>query len=414
VSVEILTIGTELLHGLVRDTNAERIVEHLASAGIEVHYHSTVGDESARLSEALRTANRRAGVVIATGGLGPTSDDLTRKTIATVFRRRLVLDEAILDRLRARFRERGIDMPAMNEVQALVPRGAKVIENTRGSAPGLHFSHQETDFFVLPGVPSEADAMMEQYVLPYLRSTRTGPQVVRRVVRTIGIPESALAEKLQAVEAEKAHVRVGYLPHTSGVDVTISSTAADPAVAEESAARCERRIREIAGDVVYGQGRETLSAAVGTLLLAAKQTLATAESFTGGRIGSVVTETPGASAYYRGSVVAYSNRAKVDLLGVGAATIERHGAVSAETAQEMAAGARERFDCDLALSSTGIAGPDGGSPEKPVGLVYLGLATRAGTTSVRHVFGGSRDEVIARSTSYALDLARRHLLKSAG
>jgi nicotinamide-nucleotide amidase len=198
------------------------------------------------------------------------------------------------------------------------------------------------------------------------------------------------------------------------VDVTISSTAADPAVAEESAARCERRIREIAGDVVYGQGRETLSAAVGTLLLAAKQTLATAESFTGGRIGSVVTETPGASAYYRGSVVAYSNRAKVDLLGVGAATIERHGAVSAETAQEMAAGARERFDCDLALSSTGIAGPDGGSPEKPVGLVYLGLATRAGTTSVRHVFGGSRDEVIARSTSYALDLARRHLLKSAG
>ena len=414
MSVEILTIGTELLHGLVRDTNAERIVEQLAAAGIEVHYRTTVGDDGVRLADALRTANHRARVVIATGGLGPTSDDLTRKTVATVFRRRLVLDETVLDRLRARFRERGIEMPAMNEAQALVPRGAKIIENLRGTAPGLHFSHQDTDFFVLPGVPSEADAMMEQYVLPYLRSGRPGPQVVRHVVRTIGIPESALAEKLQEVESEQAHVRIGYLPHTSGVDVTISATAADPTVAEESAGICERRIRELAGEAVYGTGRETLSAVVGAMLLSNKHTLASAESFTGGRIGAAVTATPGASAYYLGSVVAYSNRAKVELLGVRAVTLERHGAVSGEVAEEMATGARERFDCDLSLSSTGIAGPDGGSPEKPVGLVYLGLATRKGSSSVRHVFGGSREEVIARSTAYALDLARRHFLKTAG
>ena len=411
MSVEILTIGTELLHGLVRDTNAERVVELLAGEGIEVQYRTTVGDDGARLADAFRTANHRARIVIATGGLGPTSDDITRKTIATVFRRRLVLDETVLDRLRARFRERGIEMPAMNEAQALVPRGAKIIENLRGSAPGLHFTHLETDFFVLPGVPSEADAMMEQYVLPYVRSGEHGAPIVRRVVRTIGIPESSLAEKLQEVETEQAHVRIGYLPHTSGVDVTISATATDPTVAEESAALCERRIRDIAGDAVYGAGKDTLSAVVGKLLLARKKTLASAESFTGGRIGAAVTETPGASAYYLGSLVAYSNRAKVDLLGVRTVTLERHGAVSAEVAEEMAAGARERFDCDFALSSTGIAGPDGGSAEKPVGLVYLGLATRRGATSVRHVFGGSRDEVIARSTSYALDHVRRHLLK---
>ena len=412
MSAEIITIGTELLHGLVRDTNSGRIVEQLASIGIEVHYQTTVGDDTARMAEIFRAAAHRASTVVATGGLGPTSDDLTRKAIATVFRRRLILDEAVLDRIRARFRDRGIEMPAMNESQALVPKDAKIIENPRGTAPGLHFTHGETDFFCLPGVPAEADAMMAEYVLPYLRSRRAAMQMARRVVRTIGLSESALAERLQGVEAEEEMVKVGYLPHSSGVDVTLAAASPDAAWVLDAIERCERRVRDLTGEHVYGGGTETLSAVLGALLAERKLTIATAESFTGGAIGAAITETPGASRYYLGGVVTYSNRAKQELLGVKAATLERHGAVSAEVAQEMAVGVRKRLDCDLALSSTGIAGPDGGSVEKPVGLVYLGLASRDGVRSSRHVLGGTRSEIIARSAAYALDVARRYLASS--
>jgi competence/damage-inducible protein CinA-like protein len=412
MSAEVITIGTELLHGLVRDTNSGRIIEKLASIGIEVLYQTAVGDDTARMADVFRGAAHRSTTVVVTGGLGPTSDDLTRKAVATVFRRRLVLDEAVLDRIRARFRERGIEMPAMNESQALVPRGALIIENPRGSAPGLHFTQQETDFFCLPGVPAEADAMMDQYVIPYLRSRRPAMEMARRVVRTIGLSESTLAERLQAVEAEETTVKIGYLPHSSGVDVTLAAASPDAAWVLDAIERCERRVRELAGEHVYGAGADTLSATLGALLVEGKLTIGTAESFTGGAIGAAITEVPGASRYYLGGVVAYSNRAKQDLLGVKGLTLEKHGAVSAEVAQEMAAGARKHLDCDIALSSTGIAGPDGGSVEKPVGLVYLGLATREGARSSRHVLGGTRAEIVARSAAYALDLARRHLASS--
>jgi nicotinamide-nucleotide amidase len=409
MSAEIITIGTELLHGLSRDTNAERIIEHLADIGVEVHYKTTVGDDSGRMAEAFRVASHRARYVIATGGLGSTPDDVTRKTIATVFRRRLVLDETVLDRMRARFRERGIEMPAINEAQALVPRGAKMIENLRGLAPGLHFTHGETDFFVLPGVPSEAEAMLVQYVVPFIRASKTGLQMGRRVVRTIGLAESALAERLQGIEAEEPSVKIGYLPHTSGVDVALAASSPDPVWMEEALDRLERRIRELAGEAVYGSGRETLAQVLGSLLVSRGLTVATAESFTGGGLGAAITSVPGSSRYYLGGVVAYSNQVKQDLLGVRVATLERHGAVSAEVVEEMAAGALRRFSCDLALATTGIAGPDGGTEAKPVGLVYLGLAGREGTRSARYVFSGVRAEVASRSIHYALDLARRHL-----
>lgn len=412
MSVEIITIGTELLHGIVRDTNAERIVEQLAGIGVEVHYKTTVGDDSARMADAFRAAAHRARYVVTTGGLGATPDDVTRKTIATVFRRRLVLDETVLDRMRARFRERGIEMPAMNESQALIPKGTRIIENLRGLAPGLHFTYLDADFFVLPGVSAEAEAMMEQYVVPFLRSSRAGSQVGRRIVRTIGISESTLAERLQGIEVEEPAIKVGYLPHTSGVDVTLAAASPDRAWLDGALDRLERRVRDAAGEAVYGEGRETLAEVVGRLVAARKLTIATAESMTGGGLGAAITSVPGSSRYFLGGVVAYSNRAKQELLGVRTATLERHGAVSAPVAEEMAAGARERFGCDLALSTTGVAGPDGGSDEKPVGLVFLALASREGMESGRFVFSGVRAEVSARSASYALDLARRHLLRS--
>ena len=413
MSAEIITIGTELLHGLVRDTNSARIVERLASIGVEVVHHTTVGDDSARMAEAFRAVAGRAETVVVTGGLGATPDDLTRKIIATVFRRRLVLDEMVLDKIRARFRERGIEMPAINESQALVPKGAKIIENPRGSAPGLHFTHQDVDFFCLPGVPAEAEAMMDLYVVPCLRARRPVTQMARRVVRTIGISESALAERFQGVSAEETLVKIGYLPHVSGVDITLAAASPDGAWLQDAIERCERRVRELAGAYVYGGADDTLSSALGALLVERKLTIATAESFTGGGLGAMITQTPGASRYYLGGVVAYSNRVKQELLGVKAATLERHGAVSAEVAEELATGARKRFDSDLALSSTGIAGPDGGSAEKPVGLAYLGIASSKGVRSVRHLLGGTRDEIAARASAYALDLARRHLTRAA-
>ena len=413
MSAEIITIGTELLNGLGRDTNGARIAAMLASIGIEVQYQTTVGDDASRMADVFRAAAHRVQVVITTGGLGATSDDLTRKTIATVFRRRLVLDEAVLDHIRARFRVRGIEMPAINEAQALVPRGARIIENPRGLAPGLHFTHLEADYFSLPGVPAEAEAMMEGYVLPYLRARRPAIPATRRVVRTVGVSESVLAERLRQVEAEEERIRVGYLPHIHGVDITLAPIAPDLAWMEDALDRCERRVRELAGEHAYGSEGDTLSAVVGALLLERRATLATAESFTAGAVGATITATPGASRYYLGGIIAYSNRAKQELLGVRATTLERHGAVSAEAAEEMAAGARSRFDCDVALSSTGIAGPDGGSAEKPIGLVYFGVATAEGVRSARFVLPGTRAEITGRSVAYLLDLARRQLAPAA-
>jgi len=409
VAVEIVSIGTELLTGLGRNTNADRIIEALGDAGIPVQYITTVGDDSARLGEVLRAAVHRVPVVITTGGLGPTPDDLTRKTIATAFRRRLVLDETVLASIRARFRERGVEMPAMNEGQALVPRDAQVIENSRGTAPGLHFVHLHTEVFVLPGVPAECEAMLAHYVVPRLKAMGLGVVTGRRVVRTIGLSESLLAERLTGLESSETHLRVGYLPHSNGLDVSLSLSGGDPAWIAESLDRAERRVMEAAGAAVYGSGRQTLADVAGAALQERGLTLAVAESFTAGALGAAITSVAGSSRYFLGGVTAYSNRAKQEFLNVGAPTLERVGAVSPEVAEEMALGARSRFGADLALSSTGIAGPDGGSAEKPVGLCYLGIASAEGTRSVRYVLGGNRQEITSRATAYALDLLRRHL-----
>ena len=289
MAVEIVSIGTELLTGLGRNTNADRIIEALGDAGIPVQYITTVGDDSARLGEVLRAAVHRVPVVITTGGLGPTPDDLTRKTIATAFRRRLVLDETVLASIRARFRERGVEMPAMNEGQALVPRDAQVIENSRGTAPGLHFVHLHTEVFVLPGVPAECEAMLAHYVVPRLKAMGLGVVTGRRVVRTIGLSESLLAERLTGLESSETHLRVGYLPHSNGLDVSLSLSGGDPAWIAESLDRAERRVMEAAGAAVYGSGRQTLADVAGAALQERGLTLAVAESFTAGALGAAIT-----------------------------------------------------------------------------------------------------------------------------
>ena len=407
--VEIITVGSELLHGLVPNTNPDLIGGLLADAGLRSSYHATVGDDPEHLGEAFRTAVHRADVVIVTGGLGPTHDDITRKVIATVFRRRLILDRAVLDQIRARFRERGIDMPPMNESQALIPRGANVIENPRGSAPGLHFAHLETEVFALPGVPSEAEEMLRAYVVPFLKSQNPGLVSGLRIVRTIGIGESALAERLQGFELEEPDLRLGTIARATGVDLHLSASSVDAMWLQGTLDRGERKLLERAGSHAYAVGGRTLSEVVGEALLDRKLTLGTAESFTGGRVGAEVVATAGSSRYYRGGVIAYSNEAKESLLAVSKETLRRHGAVSAEVAKEMAKGARERLGASCAVSTTGIAGPDGGTPEKPVGLCFLGYAGAEGEVAERFLFGGSRGDIIERASFFALDLVRRSL-----
>ncbi len=406
---EVITVGSELLYGLVRNTNIDLVSSHLAGAGLRPSYHTTVGDTPEHLGEAFRTAVRRADVVIATGGLGPTSDDITRKVIATVFRRRLILDRVVLDQIRARFRERGLDMPPINEAQALVPRGAVVIENPIGSAPGLHFTHLDTECFALPGVPSEAEQMLRAYVIPFLKSRNPGLASGLRIVRTIGIGESALAEKLAGFELEEPELTLGTIARASGVDLHLSASSVDAIWLQGVLDRGERKLLERAGVHAYAVGDRTLSEVLGEALLKRRLSIATAESFTGGGVGSALVATPGSSRYYRGGVIAYSNESKEALLGVSGETLRRFGAVSAETAKEMARGARERLGATIAVSATGIAGPGGGSAEKPVGLCFLGCSGPDGDVSERFIFGGSRADIIARASFFALDLARRSL-----
>ncbi len=409
MTVEVITVGSELLHGLVQNTNLDMIGSLLAEAGLWPSYHATVGDDPEHLGEVFRTAVHRADIVIVTGGLGPTSDDITRRVIATVFRRRLILDRMVLDQIRARFKERGIDMPPMNESQALIPRGASVIENLRGSAPGLHFTHMETECFALPGVPSEAEEMLRAHVIPFLKSRNPGLVSGLRVVRTIGIGESALAERLQGFELEEPELRLGTIARASGVDLHVSASSVDAMWLQGVLDRGERKLLERAGPHAYALGKRTLSEVVGEALLGRKLTLATAESFTGGRVGAALVATAGSSLYYRGGVVAYSNGSKESLLGVSGETLRRFGAVSAEVAREMAKGARERLGAACAVSTTGIAGPDGGSAEKPVGLCFLGYSSPEVEVAERFLFGGSRDDIIARASFFALDLVRRSL-----
>ena len=406
---EIITIGSELLRGLVRNTNIDLISGLLAEAGLKPTYHTTVGDEAEFIAEAFRTAVHRAETVITTGGLGPTSDDITRKVIATVFRRRLILDREALDGIRARFKDRGLEMPPINEAQALIPRGANVIANSRGTAPGLHFTHVKTECFALPGVPSEAEEMLRGYVIPFLKRRNPGLVSAIRVVRTIGVSESALAERLQGFEREEPELKLGTIARASGVDLHLSASSVDAMWLQGVLDRGERKLIDRAGASVYALGSGTLSEAVGEALLQHGLTIATAESFTGGSVGAALVATAGSSRYYRGGIIAYSNESKEKLLGVSAETLRRFGAVSAEVAREMARGARERLGAACSVSTTGIAGPDGGTAEKPVGLAYIGYSTPEGDLSERYAFGGSRADIVTRASFFALDLVRRSL-----
>lgn len=413
--VELLTIGAELLLGYTVDTNAAFMARSLSEIGVVVVRHDTVGDDPELIARAMLDGLERTGAVITSGGLGPTADDRTRDGLAAAFGRELLTDPEALAQVERRFRLFGREMPRINVVQALVPRGARVLENRFGSAPALWLEDERGRWVItLPGVPSEMRGLLTETVIPILRSRESAPVVVTsRTLRTTGIGESALAELLGADGGSSvAGLPLAYLPGWEGVDLRVTAAEMPAAEAERRLDEAARRLRDRAGKYIYGEGSADLAAVVIDLCRERSLTIATAESCTGGLLGARITAVPGSSDVYPGGVVAYSNPVKESLLGVPAELLASRGAVSEEVARAMAAGVRERLGANIGIGITGIAGPGGGSPEKPVGTVWMAVQMGDEVRAFGRVYVGDRGEVRARSAQSALDTLRQLLLVS--
>ena len=382
MKAEILSIGSELTSGQNLDTNSQWLSTRLAEIGIAVGWHTTVADDLDDGVEAFRIATRRAGLVLASGGLGPTQDDLTREVLARVARVELTLHEESLGQIRQMFARRNRTMPERNRVQAMFPAGAEPIPNERGTAPGIWMRVGECVVAAVPGVPSEMHAMFGSQVKPRLLALGLGGGVlVHRKINCFGAGESAVEEKLLDL-TRRGHVpEVGITVSDATISLRILARAATPAEATIQIEPVERTIRERLGNLVFGVEDEELQDVVVRLLCAKRQTLATAESVTSGLVAHRIGSVPGASACFRGGIVAYDNRVKIEMLRVPQEMIDAHGVVSSPVAEAMAVGARTRFRTDWAVSTVGIAGPGGGSPDKPVGLVFVGLAWEGGASS---------------------------------
>ncbi|HYC31678.1 MAG TPA: competence/damage-inducible protein A [Gemmatimonadales bacterium] len=412
-AVELVAIGTELLLGFTVDTNGAEIARGLAALGVRVVRRAAVPDDAEAIRAAVTEALARTGAVITTGGLGPTRDDISKKVVADIFGAPLRFDESVWENLVERFRRFGRVPAASNRGQAEVPEGGVVLRNRWGTAPGLWLSGAPGLVVMLPGVPYEMRMLMEHEVLPRLAGAGNGSVIRSLLVRTTAIPESTLAEALGEIESDIAPLTLAYLPGVEGVDLRVSAWHLPAEEAERRLEGAAELLRARAGAHVYGQGDADLAAVVLDAARARGMHLGTAESCTGGLLGGRLTDIPGSSAVYAGGVVCYSNELKVSLLGVPPDLIEAHGAVSEPVALAMAEGAVARLGVDLAVSVTGIAGPEGGSEEKPVGTVWLGLAGSGVSESRRSVFGGGRHEVRARAAQAALYLVLRRLRKVA-
>lgn len=411
--LEVVTIGTELLLGEAADSNAHWLSRRLAELGIPVRRRSTVSDSVAAIREAVAEALARTGWVICTGGLGPTPDDLTKAAVADLFGRRLVLDEAWLRTVQQRFRNRGLEMPEINRNQAEIPEGSRLLANPRGTAPGLVLEDPDRGVTILlPGVPAEMRLLMEQQVVPFLTERSRVPlhPVRSHTVRTTGISESALAERVRNVLPHLGAVSLGYLPGLMGEDLRLTAGRdLDEAGARAVLLEGERLLRDALGDHVYGVGRDDLANLLGQALRACGWTLAVAESCTGGLLAKRLTDHAGASEFFLGGFVTYANDAKTRFLGVRPATLEQHGAVSDAVAREMAEGARAAIGADCALAITGVAGPGGGSANKPVGTVHVAASVGKRTVTQHLRLPGDRGEIRERSAQAALALLFREL-----
>lgn len=413
--IEIVSTGTEILQGLYPDTNAQWLSRRLLEIGLPASHHSAVGDSVADLENHLRVLIRRSDFLIVTGGLGPTEDDVNRQAIARVYNLELAEDPKAIEQMRERFARRGLPFNEANRVQALIPQGARVLYNEWGTAPGFLIEGSDTvaTLAALPGPPREMRPMFERWVQPYLiQRFRPSERFVVLTLHTIDLPESEINARLHDLYHADPTVYVGLLAEQGKVDIRLTARGADEDKIRRVLGELRCRVEERLGaDSVYGADDETLESAAASLLKARGLTISVAESCTGGMIAARLTNVAGASSYLLEGFVTYTNDAKVARLGVERDLIERHGAVSRQVARAMAEGVRRVAKSALGLSATGIAGPGGGTAEKPVGLLYVGLAWGNDSVVVERRFLGNRNENRIYSANIALDLVRRHLLR---
>ncbi len=408
-TAELIAVGTELLLGNIANTDAQMISEGLSQLGINVYYHTVVGDNPQRVRQAVEIARQRADILITTGGLGPTCDDLTKVAIAQAFGKELVFHQESAQRIRDRFAAMGRPITENNYQQAMIPQGAVVLPNDWGTAPGVAFQAEGTHVILLPGPPRECEMMFRYRAVPYLKQLADGV-IVSRTVKTFGIGESAVEAQLRELMNALHNPTLAPYAKPTGTELRITAHAGTEEEALALIAPVEQQVKDRLGDKVIGVDVGSLEEVCLALLKEKKCTVGTAESCTGGLVAKLLTDLPGSSAVFQGGIVSYSNSVKAGALGVPYDLLDRYGAVSPQVAEAMALGAREALGCDIALSTTGVAGPDPDDRGNPVGLVYLGLAW-AGGCHVATYQGGrvERERIRRQSAQTALDLLRRHL-----
>ncbi|MEO0091614.1 MAG: competence/damage-inducible protein A [candidate division WOR-3 bacterium] len=399
---QIIIIGNEVLSGRTLDTNSNFLAKRLQSLGIIVNRITVIGDDKSTIEKTVSSAADSEDIVLVSGGLGPTPDDQTVVSVAKIFKRRLILDESILTKIEKHFQNQGISMPESATRQALVPQSAIILNNPVGTAPGIIIKSGKKSVILLPGVPIELQKIFETSVVPYLTDTYALQSLVEFVVRTTNISETAIVEKISDVLKKYKDVTVAYLPSITGVDVKIANI------------REKRHLSDLTRELstrlrpwIYGFGEETIEEVVGNLLRKKKLLISVAESCTGGLISDRITNVPGSSEYFIGGAVVYSNKLKNLVCKVSNETLKKFGAVSKETVLEMAKGIKENFGADIGIGVSGIAGPSGQTPQKPIGLVYIGIATKKGQTYEEYHFTGTRRMIKEKSAMAALDLLRR-------
>ena len=413
VKAEIISIGDEILIGQIANTNAQWMAQQLTLIGISVSHLITVGDNKEDILKAFTDAQKRSGIILITGGLGPTSDDLTKPTLCEFFNTKLIFNDEVFEMVKKRFASFNIVMPESNRGQAEIPENCTVIKNKNGTAPGMWFDVNTSIFVSLPGVPYEMKAMMEEFVLPELKNRFQKEVIIHKTVYTQGLGESSLAEKIKSWEESlnSTNIKLAYLPSPSQVKLRLSVKGNNKQqlnlLVDEKISELRKLIPELIFAVEeYGKEPESLEKTIGELLRKKKQTLAVAESCTGGYIGHLITSIAGSSDYFNGGIIAYANDIKTNVLKVDVSTLQTNGAVSKEVAEQMASGVRQRLKADFGIATTGIAGPTGGSNEKPVGTVWIAVATPDALVSEKFSFGDSRERTIRRAGLSALNMLR--------
>lgn len=410
-SVEIITIGDEILIGQTVDTNSAWMGNELNLMGIRINRITSVSDNKDEIISSLDEALFRVEVVLMTGGLGPTSDDITKDTLAGFFGGKLVLDNEVLENVTERLRRRNLQMNENNRRQAMVPDNCKVLKNLTGTAPGMLFEKSGKIVISMPGVPHEMKHIMKEHVLPLLAGRLPVGVIIHKNIMTYGVAEAMLAERLETFENKlPGEIRLAYLPAYGVIKLRLTAAGNDEKKIRESVKDQVEKLYKIIPDVIYGEDEVMLEEVVGKLLNDNNLTVSTAESCTGGKIASLITSVPGSSGWFRGSVVAYDNSIKTGVLGVSKETLRIYGAVSAETAGEMARGARRLMGTDYAVAVTGIAGPTGGTADKPVGTVWMAIDSESGLITEKQIFADNRQINISRSSYGALNLLRKQIV----